>query len=180
MSPAFMQSGHSGYTGTSERLEIDGRPKDSGRPGRHFTVAIFVVDKGRVVLMKHPKTGLWLPPGGHVEPGETPDQTAVREVLEETGLSIELLGEKGPDCGVTPLIRPLGIQLEPIGSSHEHIDLIYVALAKGNPRLRAEKGTEGLGWYSVEEAMRAGANEEVLAWVTRVLREVGSLTSMDS
>jgi 8-oxo-dGTP pyrophosphatase MutT (NUDIX family) len=122
--------------------------------------------------MKHPKTGLWLPPGGHVEPGETPDQTAVREVLEETGLSTELLGEKGPDCGVTPLARPLGIQLEPIGPGHEHIDLIYTALVKGGCRLQAEKGTEGLGWYSVEEAMRAGANEEVLTWIVRVLRDV--------
>jgi 8-oxo-dGTP pyrophosphatase MutT (NUDIX family) len=155
-----------------------GQPGGSGPveepvgPGRHFTVAVFVIDKGRVVLMRHPTTGLWLPPGGHVEPGETPDQTAVREVAEETGLTVELLGERGPDCGVVPLARPLGIQLEPIGPGHEHIDLIYVARPRGDCRLRAEMGTEGLGWYSREEAVHAGANAEVLTWISRVLREI--------
>ncbi len=33
-------------------------------------------------------TGQWSLPGGHVEFGETPEQTAQREVMEETGLTI--------------------------------------------------------------------------------------------
>lgn len=146
--------------------------RTSARGGRHFTVAVFIVHDGKVVLMEHPRIGLWLPPGGHVEPGETPDQTALREVREETGLSVELVGERGPGGSVTPLTRPLGIQLEPIGPGHEHIDLIYLAKVKGEPLLVAEQSTRGLGWYSPDEAARVGANQEVLAWIHRALRGV--------
>ena len=37
--------------------------------------------------------GLWEFPGGQMEPGETPEQTAVREVLEETGFAVHPLGK---------------------------------------------------------------------------------------
>jgi 8-oxo-dGTP pyrophosphatase MutT (NUDIX family) len=40
-----------------------------------------------VLLVAHRKAGLWLPPGGHVEPGEDPWHTAVREAGEELGLA---------------------------------------------------------------------------------------------
>ena len=53
---------------------------------REFTVAVFVVHEGRVLLLAHPKLGRWLPPGGHIEPNELPDEAAVREVEEETGI----------------------------------------------------------------------------------------------
>jgi ADP-ribose pyrophosphatase YjhB (NUDIX family) len=33
-----------------------------------------------VLLVYHRKLAMWLPPGGHVEPNELPDDAAVREV----------------------------------------------------------------------------------------------------
>ena len=39
-------------------------------------------------LSKH-GTGTWAPPGGHLEYGETPEQCASRETLEETGIIIK-------------------------------------------------------------------------------------------
>lgn len=65
-------------------------------PG-HFTVGSLVLDAPgqHVLLVDHPKAGLWLPPGGHLEPD---DQTlldaARREVREETGLD-DLLADPG-------------------------------------------------------------------------------------
>lgn len=41
---------------------------------------------GRVLLVRY-RSGAWAFPKGHVEPGETLEQTAVREVQEETGVS---------------------------------------------------------------------------------------------
>jgi 8-oxo-dGTP pyrophosphatase MutT (NUDIX family) len=121
---------------------------------REFTVAVFVVHRGRVLLHWHRRLARWLPPGGHVDPGELPDEAAVRETREETGLAIELLDANGgPATGIprstdagsdtdvmtqperaeagTPgprrLVQPLGIQLEDIGPGHQHIDLLYLA-----------------------------------------------------
>jgi 8-oxo-dGTP pyrophosphatase MutT (NUDIX family) len=98
---------------------------------RDFTVAVFVIHLGHVILHPHSKLGIWLPPGGHIEPNELPDESAVREVAEETGLSIELVGERGIPIDYpgqpVQLVRPEGIQLEFIAPDHQHIDLIYFA-----------------------------------------------------
>ena len=45
----------------------------------------------RVLMVKHVAGGHWAFPKGHLEQGETEEQTAVREVLEETGVAITLL-----------------------------------------------------------------------------------------
>jgi mutator protein MutT len=50
---------------------------------------------GQVLLVerdREPAKGLWSFPGGHVEPGETALQAALREVREETGLEVTILG----------------------------------------------------------------------------------------
>jgi 8-oxo-dGTP pyrophosphatase MutT (NUDIX family) len=55
-------------------------------------------DTGRILLVKHADTDLWVAPGGAIEPGETPADAAVREMWEETGLWIKpvrILGAYG-------------------------------------------------------------------------------------
>ncbi|WP_141433911.1 NUDIX hydrolase [Bacillus sp. 03113] len=57
------------------------------RPG----VAVIILDEEkRVLLQKRADVGLWGIPSGHVEPGETVAQAAIREVLEETNLQIRI------------------------------------------------------------------------------------------
>jgi 8-oxo-dGTP pyrophosphatase MutT (NUDIX family) len=46
-------------------------------------------DAGRVLLVRHSNGGVWLAPGGAIEPDETPQDAVVREVWEETGLHVE-------------------------------------------------------------------------------------------
>ncbi|MEV4624604.1 NUDIX hydrolase [Asanoa sp. NPDC049573] len=58
-------------------------------PPRHLVSYVVPIDgDGSVLLVDHVNAGLWLPPGGHVEPGEHPADTARREALEELGLRI--------------------------------------------------------------------------------------------
>src|SRR5215217_484082 len=93
----------------------DHPPIGPGEVLRHFTVAVFVVHDGCVLLHYHRKLGKWLPPGGHIEENELPDEAAVREVWEETGLRIELVGERREDVtDPVQLHRPAGVQLENI------------------------------------------------------------------
>ena len=133
--------------------------------GRHFTVAVFVVWEGKVLLHHHRKLGMWLPPGGHIERDELPDEAAVREVLEETGIEVELVGERREDVeDPVQLHRPAGVQLENIGPGHQHIDLIYFARPTGPTRIRDEFSAEKVGWYAPEHWDGMAVNDEVRGW----------------
>jgi 8-oxo-dGTP pyrophosphatase MutT (NUDIX family) len=145
---------------------------DGELPERHFTVAVFAVFGGRVLLHRHRKLGMWLPPGGHIERGELPDEAAVREVLEETGLEVELVGERREDVeDPVQLHRPAGVQLESIGPGHQHIDLIYFARPRGPTGVREGIG-DGAGWYGPEDWGRLPLNGEVRGWCERAVRAV--------
>ena len=76
-------------------------------------VGAIAVSDGALLLIRRghaPSRGRWSLPGGRVEPGETPQEALVREIAEETGLTVEvgeLVGEvvrPGPN-GVTYRIQ---------------------------------------------------------------------------
>ena len=46
-------------------------------------------DKGRILLIRNADVDSWAPPGGSIEPDESPKDAAVREMREETGLLVE-------------------------------------------------------------------------------------------
>ena len=138
--------------------------------GRHFTVAVFVVRDGKVLLHWHRKLGMWLPPGGHIERDELPDEAAVREVLEETGVEVDLVGERREDVeDPVQLHRPAGVQLEDIGPGHQHIDLIYFARPKGSTDIRDEFSADRVGWYAPEDWNAMAVNAEVRGWCEKAL-----------
>jgi ADP-ribose pyrophosphatase YjhB (NUDIX family) len=57
---------------------------------------VIIDDEGRALLIQRRDNGHWEPPGGVLEHGETIDEALRREILEETGLTIE----PGPLTGV--------------------------------------------------------------------------------
>ena len=97
-----------------------------------FTVAIFVVHDEKILLIHHRKLDKWLPLGGHIELDEDPEQAALREAKEESGLDVELLGERPPTTspGTRALIAPRFLDIHRINETHEHIGLIYWARPK--------------------------------------------------
>ncbi len=55
-------------------------------PDKHLVSYFALIDDRQVLLVDHINAGLWLPTGGHVEPGEHPRDTALREVTEELSI----------------------------------------------------------------------------------------------
>ena len=118
-----------------------------------FTVAIFVVQSGKVLLIHHRKLNKWLPLGGHIELDEDPEQAAIREAREESGLEVELLGERPPTTGpgTRALIAPRFLDIHRINETHEHIGMIYWARPRhGNLALATEEHHD-IQWVSHEQ-----------------------------
>jgi len=73
---------------------MSGKEPQAGREYRALPrvgVGAIVIRDGRILLVKRgssPGKGLWAPPGGLVELGETVREAAEREILEETGITI--------------------------------------------------------------------------------------------
>lgn len=137
---------------------------------RDFTTAVFVVHEGRVLLHRHVKLNRWLPPGGHIEPNEIPDEAALREVFEETGVRATLVGTPAIDIDLPgqpkQLCPPAGIQITAIAPGHEHIDIVY--FATGEP---AEARPE-VGWFGPDEWEPLALTEEITAWCLASLRAI--------
>ncbi len=60
-------------------------------PPKHLVAYFAVIDGDYVLLVDHINAELWLPTGGHVDPGEHPRDTALREAKEELNLDGEFL-----------------------------------------------------------------------------------------
>src|SRR5215467_5549276 len=118
-----------------------------------FTVAIFVVFQGKVLLIHHRQLDKWLPLGGHIELDEDPEQAALREAKEESGLEVELLGERPPttEPGTRALIAPRFLDIHRISRTHEHIGMIYWARPKTNAVQLAQEEHHDIRWCTAEE-----------------------------
>ena len=143
---------------------------------RDFVATGLVVNEDQVLLLFHRKLGRWLPPGGHIDAPELPDQAAIREVFEETGIRIELVADYEPAGFEHALPRPAGIQLEDIEPGHQHIDLIYFAKPIGDTTLIKNDESLALGWFTIATMQEMGVTEEVIAWCEKAIFAVNKGT----
>lgn len=142
-----------------------------------FTVAIFVVRGGRVLVVHHRNLNKWLPLGGHIELDEDPEQAALREAKEESGFEIELLGERPPTTGsgTRALIAPRFLDIHRINATHEHIGMIYWARPKNGALTLAPAEHHDIRWCTEPEldALQPPMDAPVKWYCRRALAEVG-------
>jgi len=105
------------------------------------------------LLIHHRNLNKWLPLGGHIELDEDPEGAALREAKEESGLDVELLGERAPTTGpgTRALIAPRFLDIHRISDTHEHIGMIYWARPKTGTLTLAPAEHHDIRWCSHAE-----------------------------
>ena len=118
---------------------------------RQFCASAFVVnpiDK-KILLCHHKKFNKWVQPGGHIEDNELPEETALRETYEETGVRIKLIGDRFPR--EDDFIRPLGIQRNRGKDGSLHVDITYVGIPLSQDDIIEDDEIDRSAWFSMEE-----------------------------
>jgi 8-oxo-dGTP diphosphatase len=122
-------------------------------PPRHLVSYVVLVDADRrsMLLVEHRDAGLHLPAGGHVDPGEDPADTAMRETKEELGVAAMFLPAIGP--------RPLMVsQAMTTGRSAGHTDvsLWYVVAGDAEAAVAGDfREFAGWRWWTFDEVLAA-------------------------
>lgn len=135
----------------------------------HVTGSAIVVGPRGVILLRHKRLGLWLQPGGHIDPGETPWDAAWRETIEETGLPLE-------PCRSEPEL--VHVDVHPGGRGHTHLDLRYlarVAVVDGvdpDPQPPAGESQE-VHWFDWPAAVARASDDRLKGLLARLTPTVG-------
>lgn len=134
-----------------ERVSIDAfvtavsqlaRPFDEHADPVHITGSALVVGRRGILLHRHKRLGIWLQPGGHVDPGETPWEAARRETCEETGLEAALLDGD----------RLSHVDVHAGGRGHTHLDLRYLVTVGDADPAPPPGESQDVRWFSWDEA----------------------------
>ena len=139
-----------------------------------FTVDVFIAYDNKVLLIFHKKHNMWLQIGGHIELNEDPDEALFREVKEECGLEIEMVGKKEPQIEVKGhkfLYAPAFMNIHDTSETHKHIGLVYFAKAKSDNIILSQREHSDIRWFSKEDLDNPefGVNEAVKFYAKEAL-----------
>ena len=109
-------------------------------PDPHLVAYFLLVDGDHLLLVDHIDAGLWLPTGGHVEPGESPKDTVAREAAEELGI---VTGSGIPDAVFVTVTRTVGRS-----AGHTDVSLWFVLPGDRGRPLAFDTGEfRSLRWF---------------------------------
>lgn len=142
---------------------------------KHFTSTGIILKDNRILTIWHEKLQAWLPPGGHIEKNETPEEALIRECYEEINAEVIIINNSNDDIStfdVNVLNNPYCVLLEPIKSKteiHYHIDFFYICKLK-DQTLDFSKN-KNLQWVSLENIDTLDTFENVKKLFKTILKE---------
>ncbi|MBI5356797.1 NUDIX domain-containing protein [Candidatus Collierbacteria bacterium] len=122
----------------------------------NFTVAAYIVNNGKVVLVNHLQLKRWMPVGGHIELDEDPEEALFREIKEEAGIDkrdLTVLSNK-PEIvsdGTKFLFTPSFLDIHKITDTHRHVGIIYLLSSKTDELVLAADEHNGIRWFGLSE-----------------------------
>ncbi len=141
-----------------------------------FTVEVFIVCAGKVLLRKHDKYGIWLSVGGHIELDEDPVQAAHREVKEEVGLDITLVDTHQKFHSVedtfTDITPPIGLNRHLAAPGHEHVTFVYFATST-TQEVVPEHPSDEWRWVSRQDLAAMDLKPNIRAYAEGALEMLG-------
>ena len=132
---------------------------------RQFCASVFIINPEnlKILLVHHKKFKKW------VQPGEAPEETAVREVFEETGLKVKLLGEHFPR--ENDFIKPMGIQCNRNLLGEIHIDILYAGVPQDSIEVKVNtEENDGVNWFSRKELEQINVFPDILITMDHILK----------
>ena len=120
------------------------RPLDEAADPVHVTASAVVAGRRGTLLHRHKHLGLWLQPGGHLDPGEDPAEAARRETYEETGLRATW------PSGAPTLIH---VDVHEAARGHTHLDLRYLVLGPDADPAPPPGESPAVRWFTWDDAM---------------------------
>jgi 8-oxo-dGTP pyrophosphatase MutT (NUDIX family) len=123
---------------TLDALDRLPSPFDEHANPIHLTASAVVVGPRGLLLHRHKRLGIWLQPGGHIDPGESPYDAAVRETEEETGVRAQ-----------SPHPSPplLHVDVHDVHGGHTHLDLRYALIAGDVEPAPPEGESQHVEWF---------------------------------
>ncbi|MBU0958526.1 MAG: NUDIX domain-containing protein [Nanoarchaeota archaeon] len=141
-----------------------------------WVTTIFLVNKERKVLLNWNKVlQTWIPVGGHIDKGETPQEAIRREVEEETGFDFDLYGDfKMENGGKVQLVKFHRFQIERVPHHNIHMNFVFFGKCLKHDRAVFQTDEkEKLRWFSREEILNEkGVLESVRNSALRALEVV--------
>ena len=122
--------------------------KAEGNP-RHYCSFFLPYDKeaGKIYLGHHIKADDWIPPGGHIEVGETPSAAAIREMKEELKVDIT-------KADLTPFALSVKEINRPEKGCMAHYDVWHLVNIKVQDFDYLKSEYHDAGWFTVKEGVK--------------------------
>ena len=137
------------------------RPFDRHGAPTHVTASAVVVGRRGVLLHRHRRLHRWLQPGGHLDPGELPEDAARRECEEETGLIV-----RHPPDG--PVL--VHVDVHGAADGHVHLDVRYLVLGPDADPSPPPGESQEVAWFTWDEAVALA--DDALAGALRSARRL--------
>lgn len=163
---AYQCSDEAEEASRAEMLESFDAGIRSSRENRiHFTASAFVYSTEGFLILEHLKLKKWVQPGGHIDPGENPLEAAVRECVEETGITPKVVAPAN-------MMTPIHLDAHDAGPHHRHLDVRYLMEAEPLVPTPPPEESQKVAWVPFDRLSSVMSGEPTLHALVRISQDL--------